>query len=128
MTGGSRLCLILRALVELALYDVSHAGLGFQRTMRLLAPPKVGASERADLEARICAAVQLATSLYFKRVRCLQRSFCTTRLLRAYGIPARLVIGYRPVPFFSHAWVEVGTRAVEDGASYRERLRILYTA
>jgi hypothetical protein len=50
------------------------------------------------------------------------------RLLRKHDVVARLVIGYRPVPFFSHAWVEVNGRVVNDSPAYRERLQVLYTA
>jgi hypothetical protein len=68
----------------------------------------------------------LATCLYWKRVLCLQRSVCATRLLRARSLPARLVIGYREAPFFSHAWVEIGSRVVNDSPAYRTRLRVLH--
>jgi len=51
--------------------------------------------------------VSLAACFYWKPVRCLQRSVAAMRLLRKCGIDGRLVIGYRPSPFFSHAWVEV---------------------
>ncbi|MEI9974385.1 MAG: lasso peptide biosynthesis B2 protein [Ignavibacteriota bacterium] len=36
--------------------------------------------------------------------------------MRDRGIPAEVVIGYRPAPFFSHAWVEIGGR-VANGFS-----------
>jgi hypothetical protein len=35
------------------------------------------------------------------------------------------VIGYRPSPFFSHAWVEVDGRIVNDSPVYQERLFVL---
>ena len=57
-------------------------------------------------------AVLLATCLYWKPVLCQQRSVCVVRLLRKHGIPGRLVIGYRPAPFFAHAWAEVEGRVV----------------
>jgi transglutaminase superfamily protein len=50
------------------------------------------------------------------------------RLLRARGVVARLLIGYRPVPFLSHAWVEVEGRVVNDSPAYRKRLHVLLTA
>jgi len=58
----------------------------------------------------------------------LQRSVCTVRMLRKYGIDARLVIGYRPSPFFSHAWVEVNGRVVYGSTAYQQRLQSLLTA
>ena len=69
----------------------------------------------------------LATCLYWKPVLCLQRSVCAVRLLRSHGVAARLVIGYRPSPFFSHAWVEVDGRVVNSSPAYKTRLRVLYS-
>ena len=75
----------------------------------------------------ICSAVLFAMCLYWKRVLCLQQAACTTRLLRAYGIRSHLKIGYRPVPFLSHAWVEIDGRVVTDPAAYAKRMQILHT-
>jgi hypothetical protein len=82
----------------------------------------------AELERNICDAVLLATCFHWKPVLCLQRSVCTVRLLRKYGVDARLAIGYRPVPFFSHAWVEVKGRVVYGSAAYQKRLQTLLIA
>jgi transglutaminase-like putative cysteine protease len=65
------------------------------------------------------------TPFYWKPVRCLQRSIVTARLLRAYGIPAEVVIGYRAVPFLSHTWVEVAGRATNGSRGYAKRLQVL---
>jgi hypothetical protein len=120
--------LVLRAMYELARYDVIHAVCGFGRIGTSLAQQATKlAAPDDDCEAAVCEAVLLATCLYWKPVRCLQRSVCTTRLLRARGVSARLVIGYREAPFFSHAWVEVGSRVVNDSPAYRKRLRILHS-
>lgn len=118
---------VLRALYELARYDaiVTLRGSGCvlrqlrRRTVRLAAP-------NAELEQPISDAVHLATCFYCKPVLCLQRSVCTVRLLRKRGIDARLVIGYRPSPFFSHAWVEVDGRVVYGSPAYQKRLQPLY--
>src|SRR5260370_3903772 len=59
-------------------------------------------------------AVDEACVWYVKRVACLQRSAVATWLLRRYGFRAELVIGYRPLPFESHAWVEVDGHVVND--------------
>lgn len=56
---------------------------------------------------------------YFKRAYCLQRSSVTVWMLRRLGIRAQLVIGYRPVPVDSHAWVEVDGIVVNDRQEYR---------
>jgi hypothetical protein len=49
------------------------------------------------------------------------------RLLRKRGVVARLVIGYRPVPYFFHAWVEVNGQIVNDSTTYQDRLQVLYS-
>lgn len=128
MTSSRYFWLVFRAWIELARYDVLHAIARRRRiqlpTIRPAAPgPVDSGSERA-----ICDAVVLASCFYWKPVLCLQRSTCAARLLRAHGVPARLVIGYRPLPFFSHAWVEVEGRIVNDSPAYQQRLQILYTA
>ena len=55
----------------------------------------------------------------------MQRSIVTARVMRRRGIPAEVVIGYRPEPFFSHAWVEVAGRVVNDSSTYQCRLAVL---
>ena len=87
-----------------------------------------GKAVNAELEKTICDAVLLATCFYWKPVLCLQRAVCTVRLLRRHGIHARLVIGYRPSPFFSHAWVEVDGRVVYGSVAYQKRLMPLHVA
>ena len=121
--------LVIRALWELALYDLVNARFGFQRIHQRVARRRVGSRRvQAGLEPLICEAVNLAACFYFKPILCLQRSVAATLLLRKYGIDGRLVIGFRPAPFFSHAWVEVDDRVVNDSPAYKERLQVLSTA
>src|SRR4029077_7615456 len=75
----------------------------------------------------ICEAVSHAACFYVKPVLCLQRSVVAAKLLRKHGFTSRLVIGYRAAPFFSHAWVEVDDRVLNDSPVYRERLQVLVT-
>ena len=119
---------VLRAIWELVRYDVMMALRGFgsiQRQLKRQSP----VTKAADPERQqaICNAVLLATCFYWKPVLCLQRSVCAVRLLRSYGLPAKLVIGYRPAPFLSHAWVEVDGRVVNSSPGYKQRLRVLCT-
>jgi hypothetical protein len=121
--------LVLRAIYEATWYDaiVSFGGIG--RILRQLRRQRVSQKPcTEELQRRICDAVLLATCFYWKPVMCLQRSVCTVRLLRKYGIDARLAIGYRPSPFFSHAWVEVSDRVVYGSTAYQKRLQKLVTA
>ena len=121
--------LILRALFEMARYDVIVSSLGIGRILRQLRRQHVPVTPCSeDLQKGICDAVLLAGCFYWKPVLCLQRSVCTTILLRKYGIGAKVVIGYRPTPFFSHSWVEVNGHVAYGSAAYQQRLQILVTA
>lgn len=118
--------LTIRGLCELALYDVVTMISGFDGVRKwLIQGCAVTSPSRPELTAIVWDAVDLATSLYFKRVRCLQRSVITVRLLRKHGILGRLVIGYRSSPFLMHAWTEVDGKIVNDLPGYAERLQVL---
>jgi transglutaminase superfamily protein len=122
-----RIWFVIRALYELARYEVIISVRGSGRILQQLRRQSTAArSTGHELEQAICDAVLLATCFYWKPVLCLQRAVCTTRLLRRHGIVARLVIGYRPSPFFSHAWVEVDGRVVYGSPVYQTRLKPLH--
>ena len=121
--------LMCRALYEIARYEVIVSLRGSGRILSQLKRQSIVARPtNQELEKAICDAVHLATCFYWKPVLCLQRAVCTVRLLRRHGIFARLVIGYRPSPFFSHAWVEVDGRVVYGSAAYQKRLLPLHVA
>ena len=121
--------LVFRALYEIVRYEVVLLLMGSGRILSQLKRQSVIAkSAGAEVEKTICDAVLLATCFYWKPVLCLQRAVCTVRLLRRNGIHAQLVIGYRPSPFFSHAWVEVNGRVVYGSAAYQKRLMPLHVA
>jgi hypothetical protein len=120
--------LVARALFELARFDAALKLRGFgyiQRQLHRQSP--AGQTSDPEKESAICDAVLLATCLYWRPVLCLQRSVCAVRLLRSCGVGAKVVIGYRPAPFFSHAWVEVDGRVVNGSSAYKTRLRVLCT-
>lgn len=116
--------LFVSAMYELARYDMLSLAFG-----RVPIPSNVVPDGTADRENETlaCAAIDAASCFYVKPVLCLQRSVCAVRLLRRLGSPARLVIGFRAVPFLSHAWVEVDGRTVNDSPSYRKHLTTLLT-
>jgi hypothetical protein len=119
--------LIIRAVYEIVRHDAVLRLRGSGAILRQVSRQSVAAKPNTqDLEQAICEATLLATCLYWKPVLCLQRSVCTARLLRKHGVNARLVIGYRPAPFFAHAWVEVDGRVVYGSPAYQKRLRPLY--
>ena len=128
MKSAKQAWLVFRALYELARYQVIISLCGSGRILRQLRRQSIAAkSANHEMEQAISDAVLFATCLYWKPVLCLQRAVCTVRLLRRHGIVARLAIGYRPSPFFSHAWVEVDGRVVYGSPAYQKRLRLLHT-
>ena len=129
MKGARQVRLVFRALYELARYEVIIALRGSGCILSQLKMQSIAEKPTSrELEQAICDAVLLATCFYWRPVLCLQRAVCTVRLLRRHGIVARLVIGYRPSPFFSHSWVEVDGRVVYGSPAYQKRLRLLHTA
>ena len=129
MKRTEQIWLIFRALGALASYDIILWFRGSAPILQGLKKQRVAVKTFAPwFEQAICDAVLLATCLYWKPVLCLQRAVCTARLLRKHGIDARMVIGYRPSPFFSHSWVEVEGRVVYGSTAYQERLQPLYVA
>jgi hypothetical protein len=94
---------------------------GRTRTQRPADRPPISQSAIED----IVWAVDEACVWYVKRAACLQRSVVATRLLRRRGVQAELVIGYRPLPFESHAWVEVDGAVVNDRQQYQKVFTVL---
>ena len=128
MTRPRSVRLVCQAWLTLACYDVIHALFGFRGITRWLSHQRGRtAAAGPHTDAAVLDAVSLACCFYWKSVLCLQRSVCTAALLRTRGVRAQLVIGYRPVPFLSHAWVEVDGRVVNDSQAYQKRLVILHT-
>lgn len=118
--------LALHAWWELLRHDLVQTALGFRQLCRQVTRQRVAPQPyQSDTVELVCDAVSLATCFYWKPVHCLQRSAAAARLLRKSGIDARLVIGYRPSPFVSHAWVEVNGRVVNDSPAYKERMHVL---
>ena len=113
------------AWMGLAAFDVARAA-GFGRMHAWLRGLRVKAPAGSDDGvADVIWAVDEACVWYLKRSACLQRSVVATWLLRREGIAATLVIGCRPVPFESHAWVEVDGAVVNDLPQYPRVFTVL---
>jgi hypothetical protein len=126
MTAAARVWLHARVLWELVRYDLLSACRGLKGVRPKRGPCTSAHPERSgELESAICEALRSVAPFYYKPLRCLQRSIVTARLMRAHGIPAEVVIGYRARPFFSHAWVEVGGRVANDSPRYQTTLQVL---
>jgi hypothetical protein len=127
MSRKFSVALAIRAWWELLRYDCVAATGGFRHIHHDIARLRTASGQAPADVNRVCEAVVWATCFYWKPVQCLQRSVAAVRLLRHYGVEARLVIGYRSMPFFSHAWVEVNGAVVNDSRSYRRLLHVIET-
>ena len=117
--------LVAEAFVGLLMFDLLSLR-GFSRVHAFTKARTVARRQPApEVTARVCRAVEEACIWYVKRAYCLQRSSVTTWMLRRRGVEAALVIGYRPVPVDSHAWVEVNGKVVNDHSQYQKFFRVL---
>jgi len=115
--------LTLHAWLALAAFDVVRL-FGFAWIRELLRRrPTTGKFRFAAEEIVWC--VEEACVWYVKRAHCLQRSAVTAWLLRAHGIDAEMVIGFRPLPFESHAWVEVAGDVINDRPQYQKAFKVI---
>jgi hypothetical protein len=117
--------LIAQAVVGLVAYDIVSAAWGFKRVHAVVRARRPAPHRSRQTAERVCRAVAEACVWYPTRAFCLQRSWVATLLLRRYGWPAELVIGYRPIPIDSHAWVEIEGRVVNDRPQYQKFYRVL---
>jgi hypothetical protein len=115
----------MRAWLALAAFDLALLAGFAQAHERVRAVPVNRRGHDAWLPENIIWAVDEACVWYVKRAPCLQRSAVTACLLRRHGVRAELVIGYRALPFESHAWVEVGGQVVNDRPQYQKFFTVL---
>jgi hypothetical protein len=131
LTGGAsrralRLTVLtVQAWLGLLAFDLARAA-GFARVHQWVKGRRTY-TRRSSAPAvdEIVWAVDEACVWYAKRAACLQRSVIATWLLRRHGWPAELVIGCRPLPFESHAWVEVDGEVVNDRPQYQKVFTVL---
>jgi Transglutaminase-like superfamily len=118
--------LTVQAWIGLAAFDAARLA-GFAQIHRAVRRRRVRTPRVAVYAAPddIVWAVDEACVWYVKRAACLQRSVVATWLLRRHGHRADLVIGCRPLPFESHAWVEVDGRVVNDRPQYPKVFTVL---
>jgi len=124
---SSRLALLTgQAVIGLVVSDLALLA-GFARIYECVRAVRVRNRPPTDAPTieDIVWAVDEACVWYIKRATCLQRSVVATWLLRRHGLQAEMVIGYRPLPFESHAWVEVDGHVVNDRPQYQRVFRVL---
>lgn len=117
--------LVLRAYWKLIYFDFYLARGTFADLYQQVRNRPVGRPAAPEVTAKVCAAVDMACIWYWKEALCLQRSAATTCLLKQYGVPARMMIGARQMPFRAHAWVEVDGCVVNDKPYMREMYAVL---
>ena len=108
--------LLVRAFLALCWIDVQLFSLGFRKLHGSVKRAEVSPAGNAPGVRAVLRAVDLASVLYFKPVRCLQRSAAAVLLLRRCGTEAELVIGVQQRPPRAHAWVEIDGAVVNDRA------------
>ena len=112
--------LFWRAFFLVMFYDMLLARDDFPGIHRRVQKYPIGKKSPADeveveaIRDSICGALNNACVWYPRRAECLQRSAVLTCLMRAYGLPAEMVIGTQKLPFRAHAWVELNGRVVND--------------
>jgi hypothetical protein len=116
--------LVAQAWLGLLAFDLARPA-GFARLCAWLHRQRRSPRPSGAVADEIVWSVDEACVWYVKRAACLQRSTVATWLLRRHGIPADMVIGCRPLPFESHAWVEVGGRVVNDLPQYQRAFTVL---
>lgn len=122
---GLRLAILtMRAWFALIAFDIALLA-GFATVHALVRRIRVRRAPAPVLVEDVVWAVEEACVWYVKRAPCLQRAVVAAWLLRRAGVSAELVIGYRPIPFESHAWIEVDGLVVNDRPQYRKAFRVL---
>lgn len=123
--GAFMMLLTLRAYLLLLSLETVLAKRDFSRLYRRVRECAVRPTRCAYGVSQACRALNMACTLYFKGVQCLQRSAALVCLLRELGIPAMLVIGAQRLPFQAHAWAEIDGRVVNDSESAVELYGVL---
>ena len=116
--------LTVQAWIGLVAFDVARRA-GFARLCAWLHRRQPALPRHGQTPDDIVWSVDEACVWYVKRAACLQRSVVATWLLRRHGFAAEMVIGCRPLPFESHAWVEIDGRVVNDLPQYQRAFTVL---
>lgn len=107
--------LFMLSLIGLFVVDLLGLNRDFSRAQRFLKrTPTSNDIYPGEIVAHVCEAVGHASIWYPKQIRCLQRSFVTTMLLRRYGVAAQVAVGVQNIPFKAHAWTEVNEKAINE--------------
>jgi hypothetical protein len=117
--------LTAQAWLALAAFEIARPA-GFARLCAWLRRRRPERCRGRATRDEIIWSVDEACVWYVRRALCLQRSVVTTWLLRRHGFAAEMVIGCRPLPFESHAWVEIDGRVINDLPQYSRAFTVLH--
>jgi len=120
-------CFILLASVRAALLLLGLARtLAFFRRWNRTSEHESLAPQAAcsrDEEARqVVTALTRAAIFFPARALCLEQSLALYVLLRQRGHRPTLKIGVQPLPFYAHAWVELGGKPLNEDIGFAESL------
>jgi len=108
------------------LVDVVLAVGGYPQLERAVRRWPVRRSTPRTISAgEICAALDRAAVWYPRTRRCLARSAVATCLLRWHGLPVKMIVGARQMPFHAHAWVELDGQVLTDSPKVADRYSVL---
>jgi hypothetical protein len=118
--------LVARAYIKLIQFDLYLSRGDFASLYdKVRRYPVSSRKTEPDAVQRVCWAIDVACTWYWKEARCLQRSAATACLLKRHGVDAQMVIGVQQMPFKAHAWVEVGGCVVNDKTYTPEMYAVL---
>jgi Transglutaminase-like superfamily len=112
----------------LTAHDVLYAA-GMRWVLRVLGwMPRGDMPPPSHVIARAVRGQEIASALYVKPVKCLQRAVVTTMYLRRRGYACDLVVGAHVARKEGHAWVEAGDIVLGDPRFFRRHFRPLMRA
>jgi hypothetical protein len=118
---------VLLALAGYAAVDVVIAMGGYPPLQRIVRrfPIRPCACDATVTLSSVRAALDRAAVWYPRARLCLARSAVATCLLRWHGLPSRMIVGARLMPFHAHAWVEVNGEVVNDSPRVQSTYKVL---
>jgi len=125
---ATRTARVLEMTTYLVGYDLLYA-IGMKWVWRVMRWQRQGETvPSATAIASAARAQEIASALYVKPVRCLQRAVVTTWYLRRRGCACVLVVGAHVARKEGHAWVETAGQVIGDPRFLRRYFRPLTRA
>lgn len=122
--------IILMALKELSLVNLKKEKFNLFNIYKEMytIPVKHPISDKENIDKIILQTISSLNKVYYLDMtnnKCLTYSYILTKLLRNQNVLAKLKVGIRTRPFFSHAWVEVDNKIINDDKSIKNSLSVI---